>query len=194
MLKVTNVTCSRGRRQIFSNITFTAAAGELLLLVGANGSGKTSLLRILSGLLEIQAGSVSKLANQKFIYIGHSLGLHENLTVQENLQFLLQNNKISYSDNKIITALQKFSLTSIANALLHTLSQGQSRQVALVRLLLQPVKIWLLDEPFTALDAASKIILINMLQRHLANGGTIIMATHNIPDELTTITYREIQL
>ncbi len=178
----------RGGRIIFTNIGFRLGAGEALLVTGPNGAGKSSLLRALAGLLPLAKGRIAvapeggRLA-ELCHYVGHDDALKPSLTVTENLEFwaaLLASGAGVAGDRatKIEAALTRLGLARIADLPAAYLSAGQKRRAALARLLAVHRPLWLLDEPATALDAASQKVLGGMLAAHLDEGGMIIAATH----------------
>ena len=180
-LKAENLACERGGRLVFSNVSFTLNAGELLELRGANGSGKSSLLRLLAGLNTPADGKVffengivdSTLAEQSH-YIGHAEANKPALTVVENLKFWATYLGSEMSGNSLTT----FNLESFANDQALLLSAGQRRRLSLSRLVIAQRSVWLLDEPMVGLDAASLNNLQTLIKKHLYNGGIVIVATH----------------
>jgi len=189
MLEVAQLECVRGERVLFSAMNFSLARGQLLRVGGANGSGKTSLLRILCGLLTPAAGEVRWAAqpiarlreeyHRKLVYIGHQNGLKDELTPVENLAIALALAGIGADAHAVLAALEYFGIAAYADRPLRTLSQGQRRRVALARLVLaEQVPLWILDEPFTALDAKAVIRLQNLIQDHVGSGGIVVLTTH----------------
>jgi heme exporter protein A len=180
-LKADNISCERGGRVVFSNISFTLESGELLELHGANGSGKSSMLRLLAGLNSAVAGSISlengradsSLAEQAH-YIGHADANKPALTVAENLGFW--NSFLGSSNSNL--ALAAFNLDNLNNDQALLLSAGQKRRLALSRLHCAHRAVWLLDEPDVGLDSASRVMLHNQITVHLQSGGMVIAATH----------------
>ncbi len=178
-LKVENLACERGGRLVFSNLNFILNAGEMLELRGANGSGKSSLLRLLAGLNAASAGSINfengspdlSLAEQAH-YIGHADANKTALTVSENLKFWTA----FLGENK--TPLDAFNLGALADDQALLLSAGQRRRLALSRLHCVQRPVWLLDEPDVGLDSKSRMILQNHIARHLDEGGMALVATH----------------
>lgn len=191
-LEVIGAGCDRGGRSLFRDVTFSVGAGCALWLRGRNGSGKTSLLRVLAGLAVPQAGRIlwqgrplglhgqAALAR---LYIGHTNALKEDLTAREALAFLVRLHGGQVSPASIGEALATFGMESRANAAVRTLSQGQRRRVALARLVLQQrggdaAGLWLLDEPFDALDQDGIAALGALLAGHVRQRGAIVLTSH----------------
>jgi heme exporter protein A len=177
------VKCIRGGREVFSSLDFTAAAGEALAVTGPNGSGKTSLLRQIAGLLAIPDGSIDldggdgelTLAEQAH-YLGHRDALKSALSVMENLTFwrdFLGGEAADAADS-----LAAVGLGHTAQLPAVVLSAGQRRRLSIARLLAVRRPIWLLDEPTSALDAAGQALFAALMQEHLSRGGMIVAATH----------------
>ncbi len=193
-LKAENLSCERGGRLVFKDLSFDLQAGELAELRGPNGAGKSSLLRLLAGLNTTSSGSLSleggeadaTLAEQSH-YIGHAEANKPALTVRENLVFWQK--FLSGSENA--NSFSAFNLEALADDQALLLSAGQKRRLALSRLIVAHRPLWLLDEPTVGLDAASLIILQNHIRDHLKNGGMVIAATHA---ELGVKSARDIQL
>lgn len=182
------LTCLRGERLVFENLSFRATAGEALLLTGPNGSGKSSLLRLMAGLLPPAAGRLSfdgaavaddpDAHRARLHYVGHLDALKPALTVAENLAFYAALRGQPARDDTIERALDAFRLDRLADTPARFLSQGQRRRAALARVLAAPASLWLLDEPTLALDDASLTQLGAVLSGHLATGGLVVAATH----------------
>jgi heme exporter protein A len=188
MLEVRNLECMRGDHRLFTGLNFTLEGGELLRLRGSNGSGKTSLLRTLCGLLEPAEGEVLWRGkniraqrdefNAELLYLGHSNGVKAELTGFENLQI---NNALRgslLSEGQLYTALEEIGLGGREDLPTQVLSQGQKRRVALARLLLSDAALWVLDEPFTALDVNAVAQLAKLIEGHLQKGGMVVYTTH----------------
>jgi len=185
-LEVTGLSCRRGGRPVFGNLSFSLAPGELLTLTGRNGSGKTTLLRALGLLVAADAGSIRwqgiDVARDRdawrrcFAWLGHLDGLKADLTVAENLASACRLRE--EPGDRIDSSLVALDLGSLADRAVRTLSAGQRRRAALARVLATAAPLWLLDEPLNALDATSQAALRLALKRHLASGGIAIAATH----------------
>lgn len=180
--------CIRGGRLVFSQVDFTIAAGQALILTGPNGAGKSSLLRMIAGLIHPAAGRVAlegggeelSIAEQSH-YLGHLDPLKPALTVTENLAFWARflNGARNVDEAALIArGLEAAGLPDLAELPAGYLSAGQKRRLSLARMLAAPRPIWLLDEPTTALDAASQERLHGVMQAHLSEGGLIVAATH----------------
>jgi heme exporter protein A len=184
-LAATDLTLERGGRPIFSHLSFSLDGGEALAVTGANGAGKSSLLRALAGLLRPVSGAIALLpeANvprpERVHYLGHTDALKGVLSLTENLVFWSAMLALGTSQRSVDEVLERFGLKAVADLPAAYLSAGQRRRAALARLLLAPRPVWLLDEPLTALDLASQALLRDVLQEHLAGGGLIIAATHS---------------
>ncbi|MBI2379397.1 MAG: cytochrome c biogenesis heme-transporting ATPase CcmA [Gammaproteobacteria bacterium] len=186
-LAVDGLACERDERVLFSGLSLSLKPGELLLVEGQNGAGKTSLLRILCGLAEPVEGEVSwngrAIHSQRedyaaeLFYLGHLPGVKLDLSPEENLGFVrsLRNRP---SREQILAALKAVGLYGYEDQPARTLSAGQRRRVALAGLCLSDAPLWILDEPFTALDKAGVAWLQDCLSSHLERGGLIVMTTH----------------
>jgi heme exporter protein A len=182
------LTCLRGERLVFQNLSFRARPGEALLLTGPNGSGKSSLLRLMAGLLAPAAGRLiwdgAAVADDReshrarLHYVGHLDALKPALSVAENLAFYAALRSRPVDDATLDRALVQFRLDQLADTPARFLSQGQRRRAALARVIVVPAPLWLLDEPTLALDDASLAALGAVLTDHLAAGGHVIAATH----------------
>jgi heme exporter protein A len=189
MLSVNALACVRGERRLFADLSFTLAAHTLLAVRGANGSGKTSLLRMLCGLLSPAAGNIAWNGHDiqsareeycaKIAYVGHLNGVKDDLSGLENLQFAARTAGIATSPTRADAALRELGLDGFQRLPCKNLSQGQRRRVALARLCLSSTRpLWVLDEPFTALDAAALALMQGLLESHLQRGGMIVLTTH----------------
>ncbi len=189
MLEVSGLACERGERRLFQALAFSVAAGTLLRVAGPNGTGKTSLLRILCGLLEPTGGeirwkgeSIRSLREdywKDLVYVGHLNGVKDDLSVRENLRVTVRIGGRIVDDASLDRALDAVGLAGFESSLARHLSQGQRRRVALARLYVsQSVPLWILDEPFTALDVRGVANLSALIAAHLEGGGTVVLTTH----------------
>lgn len=176
-LRVSDLACRRGDRVLFRGLSFELAAGQIVWLRGANGRGKTSLLRLLAGLSSPEAGQIDRGA--ALVYIAHANALKDDLTALESLRFLARLHGLPEDDTALLAALRSFGVEKRRNAPVRTLSQGQRRRVALARLALSPAaSVWVLDEPFDALDTDGIAALNQLLSQHLQAGGAVVLTSH----------------
>ena len=169
--------CRRGRRMLFRGVDLALAPGRITWLRGTNGSGKTSLLRILAGLSFAAEGEVIRAGAP--LYIGHQNGLKDDLTLAEALQFHAALADLDDCAGRSTRALEQLALTPWCDAMVRTLSQGQRRRGALARLALDETpRAWVLDEPFDALDAQSVERLSALIVGHAARGGAVLLTSH----------------
>ncbi|MBT3134844.1 cytochrome c biogenesis heme-transporting ATPase CcmA [Alteromonas sp. ALT199] len=188
MLEARGLTCSKRDRTLFEGLSLVVDSSELLYLRGSNGAGKTSLLRILTGLSSPDAGAVLyngvDISEDKagyyhdLFYLGHKSGTNGSLSALDNLSFWLAQHKVSVPDNTLFDVLEKVGLVGLEDVPVRYLSAGQQRRVALSRLWLKPAKVWILDEPFTALDVKGVNLLETSMKEHVSNGGLIITTSH----------------
>lgn len=183
------LSCQRGRRLLFEGLDITLEPGSLTWLRGANGSGKTSLMRILAGLSTPVAGEVllggqplrkaAPQARQSVAYIGHANALKDDLSLHEAVAFLARLAGMDQAEARAAQALDTLGLANRRKALVRTLSQGQRRRGALARLALddQP-RTWILDEPYDALDADSIQRLSTLISAQAARGGAVLLTSH----------------
>ncbi|GLS17562.1 cytochrome c biogenesis ATP-binding export protein CcmA [Labrys miyagiensis] len=178
-----SLACERGGRLVFEDIGFSAGAGELVAVIGRNGAGKSSLLRVVAGLvpktsgtLSLEGGEAEKSAPEHMYYCGHSDALKPSLSVRENLSFW----RSYYGDIRldIAEALDLFAIEHLADLPAAYLSAGQKRRLSLCRLFVSWRPVWLLDEPTSALDVATQARLAELMRKHLDEGGIILAATH----------------
>ncbi len=163
----------RGERVLFRDVSVTANAGELILLRGANGSGKTTLLRQLAGLSEAQAGTIERAGLHH--WIGHTNGLKAHETPRSHLHHWARVWGSSRDVGKVLTDI---GMARPANVSCRMLSAGQKRRTALARIALEDRNLWLLDEPFNALDTEGQKLLAERIEAHRASGGAVIAALH----------------
>lgn len=173
LLSVENLAVSRGGICLFEGLNFTVSAGQFISLTGANGVGKTTLLRSIAGLQPIDDGKIM-VDLDDFVFAGDSNGVKTALTVLENLRFW---NTI-FGGKKLQEALVKFHLKKFENRFAGKLSAGQKRRLSLARLLMTDKPIWLLDEPTVSLDKKSMEEFSEILKNHLEMGGAAVIATH----------------
>lgn len=188
MLDANDLECVRGTRRLFRGVSFRVASGECLLVQGPNGSGKTSLLRILSSLARAEHGEVrwdgqpigtlGAEYRALLAYCGHASALKEDLTPVENLQAAAALDGRPPAPEAIRASLDAFEAGALHALPVRVLSAGQKRRVALARLRLCARKLWLLDEPLAALDARAQGALAEMVDRHLAGGGLAVLTSH----------------
>lgn len=190
MLEACKVTCSKRDRVLFEGLSLNVNAGELLYLRGPNGAGKTSLLRILTGLSAPDEGCV-KFAGQdiqqysndyyrQLLYLGHKSGTNGSLSALDNLAFWLAQHNVQQNQETLYDTLAKVGLVGLEDVPVRYLSAGQQRRVALSRLWLKPARVWILDEPFTALDVKGVAMLESAMNAHVSNGGLVITTSHQL--------------
>lgn len=184
MLEAHHLTCVRDERVLFEALSLTVQPGEIVQIAGANGAGKTSLLRILTGLATAEAGKVCwqgepirrqrDVFHHQLLWLGHQPGVKAVLTADENLRFYHPR----LSQDARWAALAATGLIGYEDVPVAQLSAGQQRRVALARLWLSDAALWVLDEPFTALDVAGIETLTRRLERHASRGGAVVLTTH----------------
>lgn len=187
-LQVHELECVRDDRVLFSGLDITVRSGEMLMLEGRNGSGKTSLLRILCGIRLPEAGTVAwrgtdiqRLGadyHESLSYVGHRDGIKQDLTPQENLR-MSRALGTPHAGLTVDECLERFGLYGFEDVPTRTLSAGQQRRVALSRLLVTEAPLWILDEPFTSLDRHGIEVFESLMVDHLDLGGMIVLTTHH---------------
>ncbi|OGT32116.1 MAG: hypothetical protein A2W28_10040 [Gammaproteobacteria bacterium RBG_16_51_14] len=187
LFEVRGLECVRHDVILFQNISFSLQSGDLYQADGENGTGKTSLIRILAGLIQPTAGEVLWQGKEisrclyeyqcEINYIGHLNGIKDALTPVENLKVVAALTG-SRTNNDFSMILERVGLAGLDDVTVSTMSAGQKRRVALARLLVTDTTLWLLDEPFTSLDPTGKTVIEQMIVDHCANGGIVIFATH----------------
>ena len=185
MLDIQNLECTRGDRILIRDLSFRLRAGELLHITGRNGSGKTTLMRTLCGLtlpyggeIRWQGTPIRRLGEdyrRELAYVGHAHGFHGELTAVENLRV---HACLAEGQTEIEAALDRLGLSAQAGLPAKLLSQGQKRRLSLARLLVTDRRLWILDEPFTALDVSSVRLVNDLILAQLARGGMVILTSH----------------
>lgn len=188
MLKACELTCVKRDRVLFEDVSLAVNASELLYVRGPNGAGKTSLLRILTGLSTPESGAVlfngEDIADSSFsylstlLYLGHKSGTNGSLSAMDNLTFWLAQHQVNCEESQLFDALMRVGLVGLEDVPVRFLSAGQQRRVALARLWLKPADVWILDEPFTALDVKGIALLEERMKSHVERGGVVITTSH----------------
>ena len=191
VLQAVDVSCIRRDRVLFEDLSVSLHPGELIYLTGQNGAGKTSLLRMLIGFVQpasgaimwgeqpLSAPNVRRDMNASLVYIGHKSGIDGHASAVENSRFWCAQQGLSISDKAIYDTLAVLGLVGLEDIPCAQLSAGQNRRVALARLWFKAkAKIWILDEPFTALDVQGIELLENYIQQFVDNGGSVLMTSH----------------
>jgi heme exporter protein A len=181
-LRADDLLCRRGGREVFSGPTFALASGQALAVTGRNGAGKSSLLRMIAGLLRIEGGRLALAGGdaecsigEQAHYLGHQDALKPSLSVMENLEFW---SAWLGGTGDVRAALRAVGLETLGRLPASYLSAGQKRRLSLARLVTIPRPVWLLDEPSSALDAPAQATLLSLMSEHLGKGGMILAATH----------------
>lgn len=189
MLEVSQLTAIRDERILFESLSFTINSGELVQIEGRNGTGKTTLLRIVTGLGDRDSGEIfwngeniesnRDAYHQDLLFLGHQTGVKRELTAYENLRFYLNiHSRKPVGKETIYSALMKVGLVGREDVPVAQLSAGQQRRVALARLWLSDHKLWILDEPLTAIDKQGVKVLESLFLSHAEDGGIVILTTH----------------
>ena len=188
MLEARALTCVRGERQLFQDLNLTVSIGDCLHVRGENGVGKTSLLRLLTGLSKPDSGEVfwsglsiakeSSDYHRALLFLGHRDALKEDLTALENLQLYAALDDIHLPDEKALAALWRFGLRGREHLPVNCLSAGQKRRVLMARMLTRQAQLWVLDEPFNALDIHAVKALQGLITEHLEQGGLVVLTSH----------------
>jgi len=175
MLSASQINFERYFEPVFQPVNFELGAGELLLVTGTNGCGKTTLIRVLAGILHPTSGIIDNRSGP-MAYVGHYLGIKDDLSVLENLRFI--RDFLGTSGSSCKQLIKQVGLTRVAEQQARTLSAGQRKRCALARLLVSEAKLWLLDEPYSNLDQEGVELVDQMLSKHLKSGGACVLATH----------------
>jgi len=194
-LSAKNLTLIRGESCLFQGLEFTLNRGELLLLEGQNGSGKTSLMRAIAGMLTLETGEIFwndvpvSVQRQEFhgglVWLAHRTGLKGDLTLVENLRF--EGSLRRQADVDSASIFERLGISRLKRLPLRSLSAGQQRRVALARMLMADVPLWLMDEPFTNLDREGRQLVVDLTEEHLASGGMCVMAAHQDVEIAATV-------
>lgn len=172
LLNVSDFSYAKGGRFLFKSLSFKLLGGEILALIGSNGSGKTTLLRCLAGIPDVLSG-ISKETSLTQSYVGHLNALKARMTVRQNLL-----SQTGETPERVTAFLEEMKLTSLAERQIGTLSAGQRRQVALLRLPLSGATLWFVDEPTTHLDETATMRFWNILDMHIKKGGAAVLTSH----------------
>jgi heme exporter protein A len=188
VLEARGLRCVRGERELFSDLHLRIESGNCLHVRGENGVGKTSLLRLLTGLSKPESGEVlwgdepiglDPIAyHRELLFLGHRDALKEDLTALENLQMYAALDDVSLSQEEALATLCRFGLRGRENLPVNCLSAGQKRRILMARMLTRQAKLWILDEPFNALDIQAVHELQNLIVEHLAAGGLVVLTSH----------------
>lgn len=179
MLSISKLSFERYFERVFEPVSFDLGAGSLLLVTGSNGCGKTTLLRVLAGLLEPSEGTMA--CNVHPLYAGHNPAIKDDLSVEENIRFMMNFMGTRASKDEATLCqrvIEKVGLTAVSNQEGRTLSAGQRKRCSLSRLLFCDETLWLLDEPYSNLDHEGIVMLDDILRAHLETGGSCVLTTH----------------
>ena len=188
MLEARMLCCVRGERRLFQDLNLTVASGECLHVRGENGVGKTSLLRLLTGLATPESGEILwngqsitqdvSSYHRELLFLGHRDALKEDLTAFENLELYAALDDIQLPGEKALAALWRFGLRGREHLPVNCLSAGQKRRVLMARMLTRQAHLWILDEPFNALDTDAVKALQGLIAEHLEQGGLVVLTSH----------------
>ncbi|MBU3620485.1 cytochrome c biogenesis heme-transporting ATPase CcmA [Polynucleobacter sp. CS-Odin-A6] len=188
MLEARAITCVRGERELFSDLNLQVCAGQCLHVRGENGIGKTSLLRLLTGLASPEVGDIlwngnsikkdSSEYHSQLLFSGHRDALKEDLTALENLRMYAAIDGIAISEKEAFAALWRFGLKGREDLTVNCLSAGQKKRVLMARMLIRRAQIWILDEPFNALDTSAMSELQALIGEHLEGNGLVVLTSH----------------
>lgn len=195
LIEARELCCVRGERELFSGLSLIVSAGECLHVRGENGVGKTSLLRLLTGLSRPESGEIfwngqlitlePSTYHRDLLFLGHRDALKEDLTALENIELYAALDDVALAHDKALAALWRFGLRGRENLPVHCLSAGQKRRVLMARMLTRQARLWILDEPFNALDVHAVQELEHLIAEHLQQAGLVILTSHqavNIPN------------
>lgn len=188
MLEVSNLACSRGDHRLFSDLSFALYPGQIMQIQGANGSGKTSLLRTLCGFIIPDDGKITWRGEDvreldeayfaEMMYLGHLNAIKDELSALENLCISAGLSGTELNEKDAVAALRRMGLKGRERLPTKVLSQGQRRRVSLARLLVSDAKLWILDEPLAALDVGAVALIQELIAEHLAGQGMVMFTTH----------------
>jgi heme exporter protein A len=191
-LEARKITCVRGERELFSDINFQVLPGQCLHIRGENGVGKTSLLRLLTGLASPESGevlwsghSIKKDISEyhsKILFLGHRDALKEDLSAIENLRMYAALDGVTLSEQDALDSLWRFGLKGREDLPVNCLSAGQKKRVLMARMLIRRAQIWILDEPFNALDSHAVGELQGLIEEHLQRDGLVVLTSHQPVD------------
>jgi len=203
MLEVSNLACSRGDHRLFSGLSFALHPGQIMQVQGANGSGKTSLLRTLCGFIIPDEGKIAWRGEDvrdldedycaELLYLGHLNAVKDELSGLENLRISAGLSGVELDEREALAALRRMGLRGRERLPAKVLSQGQRRRVALARLLTSDASLWILDEPLTALDVGAVALIQELVAEHLARQGMVIFTTHQ-PLQVAGVEMRNLSL
>ena len=203
MLEVSNLACNRGDHRLFSGLSFALHPGQIMQVQGANGSGKTSLLRMLCGFIIPDEGKITWCGEDvrnldedycaELLYLGHLNAVKDELSGLENLRISAGLSGVELDEKEALAALRRMGLRGRERLPAKVLSQGQRRRVALARLLTSDASFWILDEPLTALDVGAVALIQELVAEHLARQGMVIFTTHQ-PLQVAGVEMRNLSL
>lgn len=203
MLEISNLACVRGDHRLFAGLSFALSSGELMQVQGANGSGKTSLLRTLCGFVMPEEGEIRWRGSDireleedycaELVYLGHLNAIKDELNALENLRINAGLAGCEVDDAQAMATLRRMGLRGKELLPVKVLSQGQRRRVALSRLLVSDAPLWILDEPLTALDVGAVSLMQELIGEHLSKGGMVIFTTHQ-PLQVAGVETRQLAL
>lgn len=181
LISARNVSRFYGEKLVFRNLDIDAMPGRLYLILGANGAGKSTLLRLLAGLLRPDAGEITRRANLKIAYLGHHTFLYPSLTAIQNLHFWAKSHRLALGKSDLLAILERAGLEAQAHEQTRSFSRGMAQRLNFARCLMLDPELMLLDEPFTGMDAQSRLTLRQELARRRDSGASILLVSHS-PD------------